>query len=181
MMKLYNLEGAPSDHSTILLVPQVYNRSARKHRFKFENAWLTEPMCTQIIKYGWQGDQEVTIQEKIKSCSEKLAVWGKEITSNFSGWIKAFKVELARYKEGRDDLSVERYENARRQLEVIYNQREIFWRQRSKQLWLQAGDKNSKYFHKTASQRRRTNRIHKLQNLEGSWVDWESGLPDLIS
>lgn len=89
-------------------------------------------MCTHIIKDGWKGDREVTIQEKIKSCSEKLAVWGKEITGNFSGWIKACKVELTRYMEGKDDLSVERYENARRQLEVIYNQREIFWRQRSK-------------------------------------------------
>lgn len=126
-------------------------------------------------------NQEATIQEKIKSCSEKLAVWGKEITGNFSGRIKACKEELVRYKAGRDDLSVQRYESAKRQLEVIYDQREIFWRQWSKQLWLQVGDKNSKFFYKTASQRRRTNRIHKLQNSEGSWVDWESGLADLIS
>ncbi|WOG93696.1 hypothetical protein DCAR_0312982 [Daucus carota subsp. sativus] len=46
MAKPYNLEGAPSDHSALLLVPLVYNKSVRKHRFKFENAWLTEPMCT---------------------------------------------------------------------------------------------------------------------------------------
>lgn len=108
------MEGAPSDHSAILLVPLVYNKSVRKHRFKFENAWLTEPMCTQIIKDGWQGNQEATIQDKIKSCSEKLAVWGKEITGNFSGRIKACKEELARYKAGRDDLSVEGYENAKK-------------------------------------------------------------------
>ncbi|XP_074347311.1 uncharacterized protein LOC141686156 [Apium graveolens] len=138
-------------------------------------------MCAQIIKDGWYGGQEVAVQEKIRRCSEKLMVWGREITGNFSGRIKECKKELERYKAGRDEVSIERYKDAKRQLDNIYNQREIFWRQRSKQLWLKAGDKNSKYFHKTASQRRRTNRIQKLQNSDGQWVDWENGLPDLIS
>lgn len=56
----------------------------------------------------------------------------------------------------------------------------MFWRQRSKQLWLNVGDKNSRYFHKAASHRRRTNFIHRLQNEDGQWVDWESGLAGLM-
>ncbi|KAF4389388.1 hypothetical protein G4B88_006447 [Cannabis sativa] len=54
---------------------------------------------------------------------------------------------------------------------------EIFWKQRSKQLWLREGDRNSKYFHAKATSRRRSNVIHKLQNSDGEWVGWEDGLP----
>ncbi|XP_074378269.1 uncharacterized protein LOC141719789 [Apium graveolens] len=180
MAKLYNLEGAPSDHSAILLNPQVINRRARVHRFRFENAWLTEPMYEQLVREGWIEGQESNVQEKIKRCSNKLATWGKEITGNFDGRIKECKAELKRYRNGRDIVSKEKYDEARTKLDSIFNQREIFWRQRSKQLWLQAGDKNSKYFHKTASARRRNNHIQKIQDGNGNWLDWEHGLPELI-
>lgn len=66
------------------------------------------------------------------------------------------------------------------QLFLILDQKEIFWRQRSKQLWLSAGDKNMKYFHAACNKRRRTNRIVKLKDDDGEWFDWQSGLQGLI-
>ncbi|XP_074377350.1 uncharacterized protein LOC141718875 [Apium graveolens] len=87
MVKLYNLKGAPSDHSAILLVPRVLKHNARTYRFKFENAWTTEPMCETLVREGWTCVQGNNIQEKIKMCSDKLASWGKEITENFIGRI----------------------------------------------------------------------------------------------
>lgn len=44
---------------------------------------------------------------------------------------------------------------------------EIKWKQRSQIRWLKGGDKNTKFFHRMASSRRRKNFIHSLQ------VDWE--------
>lgn len=45
MAKLYNIEGTSSDHSTLHLVPQNITRLQTPYRFKFENAWMMEPMC----------------------------------------------------------------------------------------------------------------------------------------
>lgn len=81
--KLYNLEGSEvteSDHCPILLVPQKVDKINRSCRFRFENAWLLDPMCKQIVKDGWEGEEGLSIQQKIKACSEKLWVWGREVT-----------------------------------------------------------------------------------------------------
>lgn len=48
------------------------------------------------------------------------------------------------------------------------------WRQRLKALWLQEGDQNTKFFHTKASQRRRKNRILKIQNAHRGWHEGES-------
>ncbi|XP_060969989.1 uncharacterized protein LOC115713780 [Cannabis sativa] len=60
---------------------------------------------------------------------------------------------------------------------TVLDQREAFWKQRSKQLWLKEGDQNSSYFHKTATTRKRHNQIDRLQDGHGNWVYWENGLP----
>uniref|UniRef100_A0A803NLR5 RNase H type-1 domain-containing protein n=1 Tax=Cannabis sativa TaxID=3483 RepID=A0A803NLR5_CANSA len=50
----------------------------------------------------------------------------------------------------------------------------------SKQLWLQDGDNNNKFFHASASARRRNNSIKRLKNSSVHWVDWKSGLIDVM-
>lgn len=77
--------------------------------------------------------------------------------------------------------SIQMYEEAKRKLHKVLDQREIFWRQRSKQLWLQAGDINSRFFHNSSTARRRSNQIHRLKNIEGEWRDWNSGLQEIIT
>lgn len=62
----------------------------------------------------------------------------------------------------------------------MLDQKEISRRQRSKQLWLQVGEKNTKYFHVSCNKRKRNNHIQKLKNADGDWVDWSSGLQELI-
>ena len=55
-------------------------------------------------------------------------------------------------------------------------QENTYWLQRSKVSWMKDGDRNSKFFHAVASQRKRRNEIQKLQDSEGRW---HSQQPDL--
>ncbi|XVE53745.1 hypothetical protein DITRI_Ditri03aG0027400 [Diplodiscus trichospermus] len=49
-------------------------------------------------------------------------------------------------------------------------QDEIFWRQRSQDLWLREGDRNSRYFHNSASVRKKNNIIKGVRDDSGFWV-----------
>lgn len=75
---------------------------------------------------------------------------------------------------------MQEYKNTKHQLFLILDQKEIFWRQRSKQLWLNAGDKNTRYFHAACIKRKRANSITKLKDDSGTWKDWSTGLKELI-
>jgi hypothetical protein len=52
-------------------------------------------------------------------------------------------------------------------------QEDLHWRQRSKELWLKCGDKNTKFFHVCATHRKRKNFISKIRDGRGHL--WENG------
>lgn len=140
-----------------------------------------EPLCFQMVKSSWESSDCVNILDKINFCDESLQEWGKEIMENFNSRIKERKLELKRLRSRRDADALEKYREEKKKLFMILEQKEVYWRQRSKQLWLKSGDRNTKYFHTTASARRRMNQILKLRDKEDKWVKWEDGLADLIT
>lgn len=78
--KLYNLEGSPSDYSVIFLDPNCRTTRQSNKSFWFENAWVIEQLCGQIIQDNWEADNNANIHLKIKNCADNLSVWGREIT-----------------------------------------------------------------------------------------------------
>lgn len=77
--------------------------------------------------------------------------------------------------------SIRLYAEEQMKLNEVLTQKEFFWRQRSKQLWLQYGDHNIKFFHKSATVRKKNNQIRHLPNEAGVWLDWSNGLENLIT
>lgn len=54
--RLTNLEISTSDHNPLFLEPEVQVFSHTNYKFKFENFWLREPMCEQLVRNVWEGD-----------------------------------------------------------------------------------------------------------------------------
>lgn len=77
--------------------------------------------------------------------------------------IKALKRRMAHLQ--RQERITDTREQERmlgRQLEEWLSREEMLWRQRSRVEWLREGDRNSKFFHAKASERRKTNIIQRL-------------------
>lgn len=55
------------------------------------------------------------------------------------------------------------------QLSHINREEETKWRLKSRQLWLQGGDKNTTYFHKQATARKLRNNVNTILDIEGNW------------
>ena len=56
-------------------------------------------------------------------------------------------------------------------MDKLLKREEIYWVQRSRISWLKHGDKNTKFFHSKATQRRKKNHISGIQNSQGQWVE----------
>ena len=61
----------------------------------------------------------------------------------------------------------EEIKGVRDEINEIQVREEMMWNQRSRALWLKWGDRNTKFFHASASQRRRKNWIAGLQDPNG--------------
>lgn len=128
LAKLYNFEGSLSDHSPIFLDPRRKEGVSMRRKFRFENSWLTDPLCYQIVKDSWEYSSHGNILQKIQQCGERLEIWGKDVTGNFGQRIKSCKMELKQLRNKRDTQSVLMYNEVKKQLFLILDQREIFWR-----------------------------------------------------
>jgi hypothetical protein len=65
-------------------------------------------------------------------------------------------------------------------IELLLEQDEVYWAQRSRANWLHQGDMNTSFFHNYASARRKKNTITKMKNDNGTWIEGTETLKPLI-
>lgn len=105
---------------------------------------------------------------------------GGGISNEFKNKIQNCRMMLRKLRSRRDVEGIQNYNAARWEYMKLLDQQEVYWKQRSKQFWLQEGDKNTRFFHKYASTRRKNNRIEKIMDNEGTWRESDVEIRNVI-
>ncbi|XP_075654939.1 uncharacterized protein LOC142625123 [Castanea sativa] len=107
--------------------------------------------------------------EKIKQSRIALVEWSKAIFGNSKTKLQVLQAELEDLSLQNNANNAQRISTLKSEINTILHHDDLFWRQRSRSIWLPAGDKNTKFFHQRESQRRRKNHIPGLQDTDGGW------------
>ncbi|XP_024011324.1 uncharacterized protein LOC112086588 [Eutrema salsugineum] len=106
------------------------------------------------------------VMDRIANCRKDLAKWKRSSNSNS-------KLNMQRLSEELDKESAstspdfQKMANIKLELLKAIKEEEVYWRQKSKERWLLAGDKNTSFFHGKVKTRRMRNNIAALQDVNG--------------
>lgn len=140
--------------------------------------WTDSSECRRIISEAWNSNLASRglqgMMYCIARCSEKLKGWNR---ASFG----SVKQNLHRAQENLEKLQTidllglhrEDHTEAHSEVHKWLKNEEKMWKQRLLINWLLEGDKNTRFFHNKASQRRKTNSINWLKNSNGKWEEDE--------
>ena len=89
--------------------------------------------------------------EKIKKCPHDLVQWGHNAFGDMRTKLGAKQQELQDLSTTDYAHNLERINSVRQEVNDLLNHEEVFWRQRSRAIWLPTRDKKTKFFHQRAS------------------------------
>jgi hypothetical protein len=100
------------------------------------------------------GSPMFTLCEKIKFCREALVNRSKT-TVDSRRKVKEKMTHLDTLMQSNSlGCNQTRIKSIQSQVNDMLHADEVYWRQRSRSTWLESGDKNTRFFHQQASQRR---------------------------
>eukprot|EP00253_Pinus_taeda_P015524 PITA_15524 len=113
--------------------------------FKYSSIWNRIPAAKEVVQTTWihhvEGSPSYIWETKLKRRIER---------------------------QGLSQQNKEQEGKLYSQLNQILRDKEIKWRLKSRQLWLQEGDKNTAYFHKQATVRKLRNTVSTIMDNEGN-------------
>lgn len=122
-----------SDHLPLFLNlnKQVYMPKGK--RFRFENVWIQEQQCRNIVKNEWEMAESTGIVEKIRICGLKLQEWGGGKSKEFKQQLQDCRNLLKKLRSKRDVTGLQQYNEVQGEYLKLLERYEIYWKQRSKQ------------------------------------------------
>ncbi|XP_056697578.1 uncharacterized protein [Spinacia oleracea] len=178
-----HLPKACSDHCPIVLSTNGFAPIPMICRpFRFQAAWLTHEKFDEFVRANW--DNSRPLIPFLLSFADKLNKWNKEIFHNIfhkkaNLWARLEGVQRGLAVRRLDHL-ISREKALRQEMELVLQQEELLWFQKSRLEAIRDGDRNTKFFHLSTVIRRRRNRIEMLQNSDGVWLLEPQAVKNLV-
>ncbi|CAN1164551.1 Transposon TX1 uncharacterized 149 kDa protein [Linum perenne] len=179
--KVKHLPRLYSDHRPILICCEDINRVRVPRPFKFLAPWLKHENFHNFLQDSWKA--EVGLPAKLLHLSSVLRQWNKSVFGDVFKRKRELLVNLEQLERQNsisplmDQLAEEK--RVRSELESTLAMEEIIWIQKARCKNMLDGDRNTSYYHKIAPRRRAFNRITRLKDSEGNWVEDDKRLMKL--
>ncbi|XP_042950127.1 uncharacterized protein LOC122282241 [Carya illinoinensis] len=155
-----------SDHSAlhINLGNQRNQGRPQSKLLRFEVAWTLKEGYATTLKEAWgkanPGESHTTMMtRRLSNCSFALTRWNTTENRSSPTEIKQKMERLSElHKAGRGD-QVNSILKLQGEIEKSLDEEDLKLKKMAKQHWLKMGDKNTKFYHLHATQRRKANRI----------------------
>lgn len=109
------------------------------------------------------------LARSIMGCGQTLAAWNDKQFGDLPKQIKKCKEELSKLQSAYQSLEMtQACRSLENRLAALLRKEEVFWLQRSRVSWMREGDKNTNFFHKVASGRKKRNHIAKIEDEFGN-------------
>eukprot|EP00253_Pinus_taeda_P008572 PITA_08572 len=177
-----------SDHWPIAL--QWHQRgNSTKRPFRFDNFWLTHPDFKDFVRQTWvkykptRESKMANFQKKLKFLKKEIKHWNHTTFGNIFKAQDVLNQEMKSIQqriitEGRSEELAKQEQDIEEQILNRAQEEEILWRQKSRIRWLRAGEKNTKFFHKTTVQRRMHKLISHIHNDQGERIETHAGIEE---
>ncbi|XP_043694278.1 uncharacterized protein LOC122644988 [Telopea speciosissima] len=173
-----------SDHCPVV-VDRGSPLRCRGKQFYFFNHWSEHaeflPLVEQIWSQPLAGSPMSILLQKLHLLKTKLKGWSRALFHNLDGQVEELKAELDRLQSSAltcnpDGDLVRRERETANRLHKIMNIREFELRQKSRVKWLQNGDSNSDFFHRSLWMRRAQNCITAIHDSNGDLISDEDAI-----
>lgn len=94
--------------------------------FRFENSWLREPNCADIVEKSWFMADGLPILSKLSACSSDLVRWGYHRVRDFKAQIKECKDKMHQLRAKRNEASLTDFIEARDRYNELLHSHEVY-------------------------------------------------------
>ena len=113
----------------------------------------------------------------------KLKKWNRDVFGDIKKKKENLMLEIKAVQDMLDvsqsDDLLRKEDESLKAFDVVLEQEELVWFQKSREKWINDGDRNTSFFHTSMIIRRRHNRIEKLQNDDDVWISSAQELENL--
>ena len=167
-----------SDHRPLVTYFDPLRRK-KKSIFRYDRRLNQNEEVSKIVEDNWTEDVHLKVKRKIDKCRTAIILWSKQQQECSKAHLEQIKreIEEATVATQPDE---ELLRNLNAELIAAYKAEEEFWMQRSRQLWLNLGDKNTGFFHASTKSRKAMNKFSVLEGEDGEPVYLEEEITSTI-
>ncbi|PON98093.1 Endonuclease/exonuclease/phosphatase [Trema orientale] len=158
----------------------VGNIQERLDRFVCDSIWMELFSGAEVENCEFSHSDHCPTTE-LWGYEKALEEWSWEKLGRWRIRLKESQKKLERlYGTSPGEGMMAEIRKLEKDIEILLYREEAYWKQWSRADWLVERDRNTKYFHNKASNRKKKNSITKIRDRNGCWVEGEDAILPML-